>query len=183
MQVWVGVHVSSRSARVCMNSHPPSGPVSGAGEAEEGEAGSYHTHRRSDAFALAFAAIHACFSSTCFSAGLRSAGKEAGSRARAGERTRGQREGVCEKVSLVAGGKRHLSEPGPGSRGKHRGVRVPAGCRPAPARGQRPCTAQGQYPQTEFWASRSSPAQIKPVSMESSINDIGYKGKPHLKPV
>lgn len=179
----MGVHVSSRSARVCMNSHPPSGHVSGAGEADEGEARSYHTHRRSDAFALAFAAIHTCFSSTSFSAGLCSAGKEAGSRACVGERTRGQREGICEKVSLVAGGKRHLSEPGPHPRGKHRGVRAPTGCCPVPARGQRRCTAQGQYPQMEFWASGSSPAQIKPVSTESSINDVSYKGKPHLKPV
>lgn len=74
----------------------------------------------SDLFASPISPItYLFFSSTSFFAGVCSAGKETGERSGIREKNRGQRKGVCEKVSFVAGGETDLQAPGQDAGEKH----------------------------------------------------------------
>ena len=74
----------------------------------------------SDVFASPILPItYLSFSSTSFFAGVCSAGKETGERSSIRKKNRGQRKGVCEKVSFVAGGETDLQAAGQDTGEKH----------------------------------------------------------------
>ena len=83
----------------------------------------------SDVFASPILPItYLSFSSISFFAGVCSAGKETGEQSSIRKKNRGQRKGVCEKVSFVAGGETDLQAAGQDTGEKHWGLRVPAWC-------------------------------------------------------
>ena len=74
----------------------------------------------SDVFASPILPItYLSFSSTSFFAGVCSAGKETGEQSSIRKKNRGQRKGVCEKVSFVAGGETDLQAAGQDTGEKH----------------------------------------------------------------
>lgn len=100
---------------------------------------------------------YTCLSPTRPSAGVCAAGKETGQRPRTRERNRGQRQGVRESASLVAGGEMHLSEPHQDPRGKHPGLRALAWCPHAPTCGRRQMRSPGQIPRDRALGHRVHP--------------------------
>ena len=112
------------SPNVCTNLHPSEGlffffsprirEVGKRGTRSKGQPG------LSDLFASPISPItYLFFSSTSFFAGVCSAGKETGERSGIREKNRGQRKGVCEKVSFVAGGETDLQAAGQDAGEKH----------------------------------------------------------------